>query len=94
MSRFPIVQRVAISYIHAGHVGCAVRLIASSLGSCAWWNDHENDCETARWFGNDAGLELVAAGVTLRMTDPSGVLHWTCPPAAAGAGPVEAAGLM
>jgi hypothetical protein len=28
-----------------------------------------NDCETAQRFGDDAGLELVAAGVTLRMTD-------------------------
>jgi hypothetical protein len=55
---------------------------------------HENGCETAQRFGDDAGLELVAAGVTLRMTDPSGVLHWTCPPGAAGAGPVGAAGLM
>jgi hypothetical protein len=33
-----------------------------------------DDCETARWFGDDAGLELVAAGVTLRMTDLCGVL--------------------
>src|SRR5215203_3246022 len=28
------------------------------------------------------------------MTDASAVLHWTCPPGAAGAGPVGAAGLM
>jgi hypothetical protein len=49
----------------------------------------KNDCETARPFGDDPGLELVAAGVTLRMTDPLGVLGWTCPPAAAGAGPSE-----
>ena len=62
--------------------------------SCGLWNDCENDCETAQRFGDDAGLELVAAGVTLRMTDASAVLHWTCPPGAAGAGPVEAAGLM
>jgi hypothetical protein len=37
-------------------------------------NDRENDCETAQGFGDDAGLEPVAAGVTLRMTDPVGCL--------------------
>jgi hypothetical protein len=45
-----------------------------------WWNDYENDCETAQRFGDDPGLELVAAGVTLRMTDPyrvscTGLVH-------------------
>ena len=94
MSRFPAVHRMAAGVILAGQVRFPVRLDASSLGSCPWWNDRENDCETAQRFGDDAGLELVAAGVTLRMTDASAVLHWTCPPGAAGAGPVEAAGLM
>jgi hypothetical protein len=36
-------------------------------------NDREHDCESARRLGDDAGLELVAAGVTLRMTDRCGV---------------------
>jgi hypothetical protein len=64
------------------------------LSCYGWRNDQESACETARWFGDDAGLELVAAGVTLRMPDPCGVLGRSCPLGAAGAGPVGAAGLL
>jgi hypothetical protein len=40
-------------------------------GLCRGHHRHHRS-ETARWFGDDAGLELVAAGVTRRMTDPYG----------------------
>lgn len=43
MSRFPTVQRVAVSAILTAQVGYAVRLVASRLVRCAWWNDREND---------------------------------------------------
>ena len=43
----------------SGLIGC----------TCGLWNDCENDCETAQRFGDDPELELVAAGVILRMTD-------------------------
>jgi hypothetical protein len=93
-SRFHAAHWIPPSVVHAGQVDCAVRLVVSRLGSCPWWNDRENVCETVQRFGDDAGLELVAGGVTLRMTDLCGVLGRTCPLGAAGAGPVGAAGLM
>jgi hypothetical protein len=53
--------------------------------SSARWND----CETAQWFGDDPAPRSVAVGVTLGMTDPGGVMRRTCPPTAAGIGPVR-----
>src|SRR5215204_1805470 len=47
MSRFPAVHRMAAGVMLAGQVRFPVRLDASSLGSCPWWNDQGNDCETA-----------------------------------------------
>src|SRR5829696_4953037 len=39
MSRFIAVQRVTPGVVLAGQVGCPVRLVASRLVSCPWWND-------------------------------------------------------
>src|SRR5205809_4199989 len=44
MSRFTVVHRIAPRAVLAGQVDCPVRLVASRLAGCAWWND----CETAR----------------------------------------------
>jgi len=43
MSRFIAVQRVTPGVVLAGQVGCPVRLVASRLVSCPWWNDWQND---------------------------------------------------
>ena len=54
MSRFPAVHRIAPSVILAGQVRFPVRLDASSLGSCPWWNDREND----QGFGSHGRLRV------------------------------------
>lgn len=43
MSRFAAVHRIAPSDILAGQVSWPVRLVASRLAGCAWWNAPEND---------------------------------------------------
>ena len=47
MSRSIAVQRIEPSVVVADQVGCPVRLVTSSLASCPWWNDHENDRPTS-----------------------------------------------
>jgi hypothetical protein len=48
-----------------------------------------NDCETAHGSVMIRAVS-VAVGVTLGMTDPGGVMPWTCPPVATGIGPEPA----
>jgi hypothetical protein len=51
MSRFLTVHEAARSTVLAGQVGCPVRLVASRLAGCAWWNDRENDhLSSDRWL--------------------------------------------
>jgi len=40
---FSAVQWIGSSVVLAGQVDCPVRLVASRLASCAWWNDRENE---------------------------------------------------
>jgi hypothetical protein len=80
MSRFPAVQRVALSGVLTGQVGCPVRLVAFCLASRAWWNDRENDRgapQTARsvaWCS--ASIWSAPVG--------SGLLRWERPSIASG----------
>jgi len=66
MSRFSTVHRIPPSVVLAGQVGCLVRLVASRLAGCPWWNDCENDRRLA-------SIGRPAAAVGLRRQLPAQV---------------------